>query len=437
MNAAQANQCLAKTAASIRRMQTKVVRLDGNLDEQDIAARKQEAAIGWEFAKQVDKIEAALEATRSNVAIDLWCKQNCGCDISTMRRRKRLHKHWKEYESKRRELGSCGQTGLLFGLSLVGENTSNTVTNKHALPVRSAVRTVFRQSTKTTVERFDWSRCQFLTGDALTELPKLPANSVNTIVTSPPYWPTKRTYGGKGIGFESTLSEYLVNLVVVFQKARGVLRNDGVLWVVIDDAYKDGDLLMIPARLTMAMQDGGWLCRSEIIWNKDAAGRPEPVTDRVTKNHEKVLMFTKQRKYFYDPDPIREPLVQPYSVPRRQKTGLMRRDSDRPDRVWSNPMGRNSGSVWTIMPSSYRGSHGATMPEELARRCVAVSCPENGLVLDPFGGVATTALAALRLGHRAISIDINPAYSKEARRRIELELDGDGGGEYRQMLAAE
>jgi DNA modification methylase len=85
-------------------------------------------------------------------------------------------------------------------------------------------------------------------------------------------------------------------------------------------------------------------------------------------------------------------------------------------------MGRNSGSVWTIMPSSYRGSHGAVMPEELAHRCIIVSCTENGVVLDCFGGAGTTALAALRLGHRAISIDINPAYSKEARHRIAAEL---------------
>jgi len=415
-------------------MQTKVSRLDGALVEQDIAARKQEALIGWEFAKQVDKIEAALKATRSNLTIDIWCKQNCGCDISTMRRRKRLHKHWKEYEAKRRELGSCGQTGLLFGLSLVSENTTEAVMNRRQTPVRSHTRTTSRPITRETGERFDWSRYQFLTGDAQTELPKLPEKSVNSIVTSPPYWPTKRTYGGKGIGFEKSLEGYIANLVAVFERAWRVLRDDGVLWVVIDDSYENGDLLLIPARLTMAMQDAGWICRSEIIWNKDAAGRPEPVTDRVTKNHEKVLMFTKQRRYFYDPDPIREPLVQAYSVPGRQKAGLMRKDDTRTERVWSNPMGRNSGSVWTIMPSSYRGSHGAVMPEELARRCIAVSCPENGVVLDCFGGAGTTALAALRLNRRAISIDISPAYTKEARQRIEAELDDR---EVRQLAAAE
>src|ERR1700684_133039 len=119
MSSAKATQFLSQTAASFRRMQTKLSRLDGDLVEQDIAARRQEAEIGFEFAKQVDRIEASLKVAGSNLSVDQWCKQHCGCDISTMRRRKRLQKCWKEYEAKRRELGSCGQAGLLFALSLV------------------------------------------------------------------------------------------------------------------------------------------------------------------------------------------------------------------------------------------------------------------------------------------------------------------------------
>ena len=114
-----------------------VDRLDGNLVEQDIAARRQEALIGYEFAKQVDRIEAALQSVKSNLDLDQWCKQTCGCDISTMRRRKRLFRHWREYEGKRRELGQCGQTGLLFALSLVKDDHSDITTYRQALPVRS------------------------------------------------------------------------------------------------------------------------------------------------------------------------------------------------------------------------------------------------------------------------------------------------------------
>ena len=274
-----------------------------------------------------------MKVARSNLRLDQWCKEYCGCDISTMRRRKRLYRQWKEYEAKRRELGSCGQSGLLFALSLVSEEANVAATNRQRLPVRSPIKTIKAHSDRATPSRFDTTRCQFITGDALTELPKLPEESVNVIVASPPYWPAKRAYGGKGIGFEKSLPNYIANLVAVFVQARRVLRDDGILWIVIDDSFDNGNLMFIPSRLAMAMQDAGWICRSEIIWNKDAAGRPEPVSDRVTKNHEKVLMFTKQRRYFYDQDPIREPLVQAYSVPGRQKAGLMRKDDTRTERV--------------------------------------------------------------------------------------------------------
>jgi DNA methylase len=345
MNTVTADQFLAQTVALLRRMQVKLVRLDGNLVEQDINARRQEADIGFEFAKRVDRIEASLKAVGSNLNLDEWCKQRCGCDISTMRRRKRLYKQWKEYEAKRRELGSCGQAGLLFALSLVSEEIRTIAINRQRLPVRSPVKTISGRADKANSPRLATARCQFITGNSLAELPKLPKRSVNVVVTSPPYWPTKRTYGGNGIGFEKTLSDYVSSLAAVFEQAWRVLRDDGILWIVIDDSHKDGDLMFIPARLAMAMQQTGWICRSEIIWNKDAAGRPENVTDRVTKNHEKVLMFTKQRQNFYNQDPIREPTMQPYSTISNKKPGLMRNDSSRSGRVWANPKGRNAGSV--------------------------------------------------------------------------------------------
>jgi hypothetical protein len=95
MSAAKGSQFLSQTAQSFRRMQTKLDRLDGSLVEQDIAARRQEAEIGFEFAKLVDRIEASLKEVGSNLRLDQWCKQHCRCDISTMRRRKRLFKQWK------------------------------------------------------------------------------------------------------------------------------------------------------------------------------------------------------------------------------------------------------------------------------------------------------------------------------------------------------
>jgi DNA modification methylase len=303
-------------------------------------------------------------------------------------KRKRLFRHWREYEDKRRELGAGGQTGLLLALSLVRDEPSALTTNRQPPPVRSGIRT--------NSSNLDTSRCQLITGEALNELRKMPAQSVHVIVTSPPYWPAKRAYGGKGIGYEKTLGDYIANLVAIFDEARRVLRDDGTLWLIIDDSYQDGDLLFIPARLAIALQDHKWVCRSEVVWSKKGGGRPDSVANRPIKDHEKVLMLTKRRNgYHYDGDPIRVPLKRPYSIPGKKKPGTYRRDSARTDRVWSNPMGRSAGSVWEITPSAYQGSHAATMPEELVRRCLSVSCPEGGVVLDCFGGAGTTALVTL------------------------------------------
>jgi site-specific DNA-methyltransferase (cytosine-N4-specific) len=427
MNKAQANQFLPQATAALHRMQVKVDRLDGGLVEQDIAARKQEAQIGWEFAKLVDRIEGALKATGSNLKLDQWCKQEVGCDIRTMRRRKRLYKRWKEYEAKRRELGSCGQTGLLFALSLVANDIQEPATNGQSLSVRSPTRTSISRKT----DAMNVSRCQFITGDALSELRKMESEKVNVIITSPPYWPAKDTYEHRGVGFEKTVEEFIKNLVSIFREAKRVLRDDGILWVSIDDSYLNRSLSFIPARFALAMVDDGWTCRAEIVWNKTNL-RPDAVSDRPTKDHEKLLMFVKEHKYFYDPDPIRIPPTGRYNQSGFKKRAAMRSKNDFLDRYYTNPLGRNGGSMWQVEPTVYRNGHAATFPLELVQRMLMVSCRENSLVLDIFGGAGTTALAALKLGHRAISIEINPAYTKEAQERTATE---EGMGE--DVMAAE
>ena len=182
--------------------------------------------------------------------------------------------------------------------------------------------------------------------------------------------------------------------------------------------HQPGSLLMLPARLAIALQDDGWLLRHEVIWDKGWV-RPESARDRVTRTHDIVLMFAKAKGYFYDQDPLRVPSVRPWATPGRQKPGLMRRDDDRRDlRVICNPMGRNVGSVWQIQRGNYQGAHTATFPPELVRRMIVSSRDDNSVVLDMFGGAGTTALVALQLGHRAITIDINSDYTSEARERL-------------------
>jgi hypothetical protein len=152
---ATAQEFLTQTAVRLKRMTVRLNRLDGSLVENDIAARRIEADIGLAWAKVVDRIEAALKTTRSSQRMDQWVKATCGVEISTMRRRKRLHKHWREYEAKRRELGQCGQSGLKFGLSLVSEQTHTIKTNRAAVPVRSVAKTIPRSAIKRAAARND------------------------------------------------------------------------------------------------------------------------------------------------------------------------------------------------------------------------------------------------------------------------------------------
>ena len=179
-----------------------------------------------------------------------------------------------------------------------------------------------------------------------------------------------------------------------------------------------GNLLMIPSRLAIALQDDGWILRQAIVWDKVWA-RPESVKDRATQTYEMIYMFAKKLRYFYDQDLLRVQSKTSYRKPGKQKTGMIRRDSNRTDfRVLSNPLGHNAPSVWQIRHAGYVGNHPATFPPELVRRIIATSCDTNSLVLDPFGGAGTTALVALQLGHRAVTIDIHQQFTDEARDRL-------------------
>jgi DNA modification methylase len=424
---ARAATYLADVVAKIHRMQSRHHRIVGSLVDRDIAACRVLAEIGWEYARQVDKIEAALTATGSKLDISAWTKQNFHCSRSTMERRKRLYKCWKEYETERRRQSDRDQIGLNYALSLIREEHPAVAINRRTVPILSERKTVTQPIIVQNSKGQKPIPCQFITGDALTELAKLAAKSVHVIISSPPYWPNKREYGSS-LGHEKTLAEYKANVVAIYTEARRVLRDDGVMWLVIGDCFVNKDLQMIPAQLAMALRENGWVLRTEIIWAKANRHIPSPVDDRVTVEHEKVLMFTKKKRdYFYNTDPLRVPLVNPQAKHQRRTRFYDDRDrpgkrsGDRTGLVVPNPLGKNAGTVWWIEPFTGRGGR-ASFPEELPTRCIKVSCPESGVVLDMFGGFATTALAALKLGHSAIYIDINEDFTKQARARINAEM---------------
>jgi DNA modification methylase len=183
-------------------------------------------------------------------------------------------------------------------------------------------------------------------------------------------------------------------MVQVFREVKRVLRDDGCCWVNIGDSYAGGgnksvpfglnpkDLCLVPQRLALALQAAGWYVRSEIIWAKKAP-MPESVTDRPTKSHEQIWLLTKQERYWYDADAVRERLSTPLHSP-GNKPGfgeVMRNDfgTERMQATWGNPAGRNQRDVWTLGPEPFAGAHFATFPTEIPRRCIKASTSERGV----------------------------------------------------------
>ena len=257
-------------------------------------------------------------------------------------------------------------------------------------------------------------------GDARDVLLTLADESVQTVVTSPPYWGL-RDYGVNGqIGLEPTPELYVENMVSIFRDVRRVLRSDGTLWLNMGDSYagsgaggggnrkgnehgqhnavakksrpsalpthKPKDLVGIPWRLAFALQADGWYLRCDIIWSKPNP-MPESVTDRPTKAHEYIFLLTKSARYYYDAEAIREPQ-------------------------------RNKRSVWEIPTQPYSEAHFATFPEALVRPCILAGTSEAGVVLDPFAGSGTTLAVATSLGRKSIGIELSDEYMEIARKRI-------------------
>ena len=298
-------------------------------------------------------------------------------------------------------------------------------------------------------------------GDCLSVLRQLPDDHFNTCVTSPPYYGL-RDYGVAGqIGLEDRPEDYVARMVEVFREVRRTLRPDGTLWLNLGDSYandgkwggstggkhanalhgstgvgrskrvtgmKPKDLMMIPARVALALQEDGWWLRSDIIWQKPNP-MPESVQDRPTSAHEHVFLLTKAPKYYYDAEAIREdatcdrmrgPALHPDTVSTNGNAGLARRELTGT---------RNARNVWTITPKPFKGAHFATMPPDLVKPCVLAGCPQDGQVLDPFGGAGTTGLVAAELGRRATLIELNPEYASIIRQRLSSYLRAEGSAD--------
>jgi DNA modification methylase len=307
-------------------------------------------------------------------------------------------------------------------------------------------------------------------GDCLESLRQLPKASIQTCVTSPPYFGL-RDYGMDGqFGLEETPDQYIAKMVEVFREVRRVLADDGTLWVNIGDSYsgagpsgasyqsestkrrtemstdgafrisktlaargltyadkkpvavagmKKKDLIGIPWMLAFALRADGWYLRQDIIWHKPNP-MPESVRDRCTKAHEYIFLLSKSARYYFDSEAMREDVVKGAagSSFNKGKTAehQLGRSSDA-ERVEDGK--RNRRSVWTVATRPYKGAHFATFPTALIEPCILAGSRPGDIVLDPFLGSGTTAAVALQHGRKAVGLELNPAYADLAVERIE------------------
>jgi DNA modification methylase len=294
----------------------------------------------------------------------------------------------------------------------------------------------------------------------------LDANSIQTCVTSPPYFGL-RDYGHDGqIGLEPTPEDFVAAMVAVFREVRRVLRDDGTLWLNLGDTYaanrggttppaqtvaggisgkggqkerrgqadgynptrdctryglKHKDLIGIPWRVAFALQADGWYLRQDIIWHKPNP-MPESVRDRCTKSHEYIFLLSKSPKYYYDNEAIKDPA---------HTTDKSNRDRDAtklnncPGRTKMKGLKtnhyttKNKRSVWTVATKPYKGAHFATFPSTLIKPCILAGSKPGDIVLDPFGGSGTTGAVAIEHGRRSILIELNPEYIPLIQERLE------------------
>jgi site-specific DNA-methyltransferase (adenine-specific) len=337
-------------------------------------------------------------------------------------------------------------------------------------------------------------RNQVMIGDARACLDRLPPESVDCVVTSPPYY-LLRDYGVQGqFGLEGDVDGWVDDLRLVMKGIARVLKPSGAVWLNVSDSYSRHQrygvpakgMLCAPERLLLALVADGWLVRNKVIWAKPNP-MPASVADRLNTTYEVLYFLVRSPRYLFDLDAIRVPHRSP--VQKRERPIKMPLPTARPS--WAGPLagsnsgltrlkatgrvgnsrGKNPGDVWPISTHAFRGAHFATFPQQLVYRPILATCPEAvctrchaplrhranirtdaisrnqllgnssrtsraalkatplrqcgcgaptmpGVVLDPFMGSGTVAIAAEQLGRDWLGIELNPAYAKLARERI-------------------
>lgn len=301
-----------------------------------------------------------------------------------------------------------------------------------------------------------WGDCR----DSMRQMAK-DGIKVQMCVTSPPYYGL-RDYGVDGqIGNEQTPKEFIDNLVDVFACVWDVLADDGTLWVNLGDSYynyrpgkgqalakqsvantnqdlpqscarrankldgyKEKDLMGMPWRLAFALQDFGWTLRQDIIWHKPNP-MPESVQDRCTKSHEYIFLLSKNHKYYFDGESIKEEAIHSNRTAGNKNpqkgsniSGMEIRNGllDAQQKIYEK---RNKRSVWRVSTKPYKGAHFAVYPPELIEPCIKAGSKVGDIVLDPFFGSGTTGMVAQNLGRKWIGCELNKEYEELQNERLQ------------------
>ncbi len=331
---------------------------------------------------------------------------------------------------------------------------------------------------------------EFVVGDSIKTLREIPDKSINCVITSPPYWQQRiyEDYDGEMteiIGSENTPEEYVENLMKIIREVQRVLRDDGTFWLNIGDKFVDKCLMGMPWRVALAMQQEGWILRSDVIW--DQMKGTQSCKDRFRDIYEHVFQFVKSKKYYFNAEPIRivpekdaydkdgtiisatgvsgkkyfkqietsnvlseeekknalDALNETLDEMRRGEVVDFRMTIRGEQRTYHSENKKVSGrakelndkgyfimkmrkkgflpsDIWRIVPEDTwrKDTHCAVFPEELLKIPILSTCPEDGIVLDPFSGTGSTVDAAVKLGRRGIGIDLSHQYTEIARKRV-------------------
>lgn len=322
---------------------------------------------------------------------------------------------------------------------------------------------------------------QYHEGDALEVLNRVEDDSVDCVVTCPPYWSLRR-YGTDGIATDN-IEEHVAQIVAVMGQVKRVLKPCGSLWLNMGDAYHNKGLQGLPWQVALSMiKEQGWVMRNDVVWDKQNSSF-DSSTDHLRNVHEYVFHFVKSDDFYYNDEELRlyfnrmnerrkdegkttsgvtgaryrnnieqstaltaqekeqaharlnqvVAMVNNGEIPdfrmflRENQGQVLDSKSEKAKSINEkgfyfllyNKNGTMPGDVWTILPEKSNIERYNVFPEDLCRLAILATCPHGGLVLDPYCGTGTTCKVACELHRQSMGIDKNAQYLQEARNRVQ------------------